>query len=87
MKTEERLRKYLEDHGITKLFVAKRAGINEKRIYRILDGTSPMRAEEFKNICIKALNVDPMIFFVDKNLDSKDETSAAQPPAPKEVTS
>lgn len=77
MKLELRLRKYLKERGIKQSFVAECAGISEKRIYRILDGTSPMRAEEFQNICVKALHVNPQIFFVDETLESKTEQTTA----------
>ena len=74
MKIYERIRTYIDDHGIKITFVAERSDIDYKRLSSILKGRSRMRPEEFEAICIKGLRVDANIFFADPVLESKTDT-------------
>ena len=50
MKIYERIRTYIDDHGIKITFVAERSDIDYKRLSSILKGRSRMRPEEFEAI-------------------------------------
>lgn len=77
MQVYERVRKYITDNGIKIAFVAERSGIKRGRLYRVMDGTSILTADELKLICTKALHVDPEIFFADDVLETKTKQSTA----------
>lgn len=62
-KVHERVRAYIEDNGITLQHVAKKAGINRDRFYRMMIGKAPLVVDEFETICRDGLNVQPHIFF------------------------
>jgi len=69
----ELIRKYLKENGISNRFVAKRSGINEKKLSRLLRGQK-MYVEDYAAIC-HALNVDMNFFYQQKFLESRNATA------------
>lgn len=45
------IKKYLKERGITQSFIAKKVGISEEALSRILKGTRNIFAEEYFLIC------------------------------------
>ncbi|NRQ56082.1 helix-turn-helix transcriptional regulator [Brevibacillus sp. HD1.4A] len=74
MRIHERVRGYIYDNGMKLNFVAEKAGIKQKRFYRIINGDTPMTAEEYESICRFGLSLNPGYFFTDLFLDSKKST-------------
>lgn len=70
MKMHERIRNYIESHGMKLNFVAERSGIKPGRFYRLINGDAPLTTEEYEIIC-RGLSVDPVYFFEDRFLESK----------------
>lgn len=62
--------------GISAAKLARRAGINSKRLWYILDGQRSLRADEFIRLCI-VLNVG-MRPFLPKEMTMADKASAAR---------
>ncbi|MHB1681631.1 MAG: hypothetical protein ACYCYO_02205 [Bacilli bacterium] len=78
MKMHERLRAYMDGRALKLRIVAKKSGIEEKRFYRLLDGSSPLRVDEYERIVCDGLELDPGFFFNQNFLDSKiDEDDTA----------
>lgn len=69
----ERIRKYMRENRISNRYVAKKTGINEKKISRLLRGQT-MPVEEYAAIC-GALGVDLNFFVDEKFLNSKNMTA------------
>ncbi|WP_305150981.1 helix-turn-helix transcriptional regulator [uncultured Dubosiella sp.] len=57
------LKKYLEDNGIKQKYVAKRAGMTEEKLSKILSGKRKCDVNEFLAIC-SALNKKPDDFVI-----------------------
>jgi transcriptional regulator with XRE-family HTH domain len=66
LSVSERIRKYIDSNGIRMNFVADKAGINQKRFYRILNGESSLTVDEYETICKEGLSLKPSYFFEDK---------------------
>ncbi|WP_026676741.1 helix-turn-helix domain-containing protein [Fictibacillus gelatini] len=67
MTVNEKIRDYIQDQGIKFKFVANKAGIPEKKFYRLINGQTIMSVDEFELICKKGLSVEPS-FFLNRNL-------------------
>lgn len=63
MKVNEKIKKYLEERGITQAFLAKKTGISHDKLSKILNGKRKLSAQELGDIA-SVLNVDPNIFLV-----------------------
>ena len=61
MYVYEKVRNYIDEHGIKQVAVAKKAGIPNVTFNAIMNGKRTMYAEDLKAICI-ALNVSPETF-------------------------
>lgn len=66
MKIHKRLRSFIDSEGILLKKVAERSGIEQKRFYRLMNGTSEMSVDEFEAICRNGLNIEPSYFFAKK---------------------
>lgn len=62
MSIHERVRKYIDSNGLKLNFIAERAGIPEKKFYRLINGESKMTVDEFETICKKGLSINPSFF-------------------------
>lgn len=63
MRMNERIKNYIDSRGMIMKVVASRAGIEQKKFYRLVNGNTGMSVDEFEAICKKGLEVDPSIFF------------------------
>ena len=63
VKVNEKIKKYLEERGITQAFLAKKTGISHDKLYKIFNGKRKLSAQELGDIA-SVLNVDPNIFLV-----------------------
>lgn len=61
MKVYEKVRAYIEQHGLKQKVVAERAGISNTTFNAIINGKRTMYAEDLKAVCL-ALNVSPELF-------------------------
>ncbi len=61
MMVNEKIRQYLEDHGISSAFIIEKSGLSPAAIYKALRGERKLTAEELGKIAM-ALNVDANIF-------------------------
>ena len=76
MKMNEKIRNYIETRGMIMKVVANRAGIEQKKFYRLVNGHTGMTVEEYEAICKKGLEVDPSIFFKQNfSLSEKNKTA------------
>lgn len=66
MKMFERIRTHISDNGILLKKVAERAGIEQKKFYRLVNGKTEMSVEEYETICRKGLGIEPSYFFARK---------------------
>jgi transcriptional regulator with XRE-family HTH domain len=63
MNVNQRIKKYLEEHGITQVFLEKKTGISHDKLSRLLNCKRKVTAEELSKIS-QALNV-PINIFLD----------------------
>lgn len=63
------------DRGIPIAELARRIGIDKKRLWYILDGQREMRVDEFLKLCI-ALRMDPRSFVTRETIDGVAEATA-----------
>ena len=61
MKVYEKVRAYIQEHGIKQIAVAERAGIPNNTFNAILNGKRTLYADDLRAICL-ALNVSPEVF-------------------------
>ena len=61
MMVYEKVRSYIDTHGMKQIAVAKMAGISPVTFNAILNGKRKMYAEDLRAICL-ALDVSPEIF-------------------------
>ena len=61
MSVNERIKQYLEEHGIKQAFLVKKTGLNKQIISSILNQNRKLTAEELGTIA-NALGVDANIF-------------------------
>lgn len=66
MKVNEKIKKYLEERGITQAFLAKKTGIPYKTINDIVNGVTKVSAENLGKIS-QALGVSADIFLNQKS--------------------
>lgn len=59
---QEKLKNYIEHNGLKVRSLAVKAGIPERRLYRVVNGETKLLADDFEKLCKKALEVDPKIF-------------------------
>ena len=57
----EKVRQYIDEHGIRQSFVAKKCGIPVTTFNAIMNGHRKMYAEDLRSICY-ALEVSPELF-------------------------
>lgn len=67
MQVYEKVRGYIEEHGMKQIAVAKKAGIPNVTFNAILNGKRKMYAEDLRAICL-ALNVSPETFIEVRNV-------------------
>ncbi|KAA8750071.1 hypothetical protein [Paenibacillus sp. UASWS1643] len=64
----KRIRAHILTSGTSMKSISAKAGIPEKRFYRLMDGTSMMSADEVELLCkIEGLELDPKEIFLAKN--------------------
>ncbi len=73
MEHYRRIRQYILSRGITLRFVASQSGIQVKRFYRIMDGTSQMTVQEYERICRRGLQLEPSFFLTMQANTAADE--------------
>ena len=73
MSVYEKVRAYLDDHGLKQVTVAQKAGISKVTFNAIMNGKRTLHADDLRAICL-ALNVSPELF-IDVNCTC---TNAAQ---------
>lgn len=61
MLVYERVRRYIDDHGIKQVAVAEKAGFSKTTFNAIMNGKRTMYADDLRAICL-ALNVSPELF-------------------------
>ena len=61
MKVYEKVRAYIEHHGLKQKIVPEKAGIPNTTFNAIMNGKRTMYAEDLKAVCL-ALNVSPELF-------------------------
>ena len=61
MEVNFKIKKYLEEHGITQAFLERKTGISHNKLSRILNGKRKVSAEELGKIT-QVLNVSNDIF-------------------------
>ncbi|MCM1130116.1 MAG: helix-turn-helix transcriptional regulator [Roseburia sp.] len=61
MEVNEKIKQYLEEHGISQAFVIRVTGIHRNRVGRIVNGKAKLTAAEL-GLIAKALNVSADIF-------------------------
>lgn len=71
MKVHERLKAYRISHGIKQKYIAEQTGKSKSRISALETGRIKLTADEFEEICIRGLKVNPIIFFNDNFLETK----------------
>lgn len=70
MLVYEKVRSYIESHGMKQIAVAKKAGISNVTFNAILNGKRKMYAEDLRAICL-ALDVSPEVFIDIQNDSTK----------------
>lgn len=78
MKVNERIRQYIESNGIKMNFVADKAGIHQKKFYRLINGDTCMGVDEYELICKEGLSLDPSYFF-NQNFSENEKSDQDQP--------
>ncbi len=66
MKANVRLKKYLQEKGISQTFIAVKTGINVKTLNAIINGHTALKADLLIEICEKGLNISIEKFFAHK---------------------
>ena len=61
MSVYEKVRAYLDDHGLKQVTVAQKAGISKVTFNAIMNGKRTLYADDLRAICL-ALNVSPELF-------------------------
>ncbi|HEY3424344.1 MAG TPA: hypothetical protein VGL27_06070 [Negativicutes bacterium] len=65
MLVYQRLRKYIDENGIKQTHVAGRVNsVDVKALNAILNGNRKLSADEFEDICINGLQINPEYFLV-----------------------
>lgn len=61
MRVYEKVRAYIDDHGIKQVAVAQKSGISKVTFNAIMNGKRTLYADDLRAICL-ALNVSPELF-------------------------
>ncbi len=61
MNANEKIKKYLEEHGISQAFLAKKLCFSNTRMSMMINGKRKMTADDLFKIC-KILDVSPEMF-------------------------
>lgn len=61
MYVYEKVRAYIDDHGLKQIVIAKKAGIPKTTFNAIMNGKRTLYADDLRAICL-ALNVSPEMF-------------------------
>lgn len=61
MNVNEKIKQYLQDHGIKQAFLAEKTGIAQEKLSRMLSKNRKLSADELVKIS-NALGVNPNIF-------------------------
>ena len=61
MTVNEKIKKYLEEHGITQMWLSQATGIAQEKISNIVNSKRRVTAEELLSIC-SALNISADLF-------------------------
>lgn len=59
----EKIKIYIETHGLKQIHVANESGIHNKTFNAIMNGNRKLLADEFVVICKQGLKINPAIFF------------------------
>lgn len=73
MRVYEKVRDYLENHGLKQKAVARKAGIPDTTFNAILNGKRTLYADDLRAICL-ALDASPEEF-IEVKVDSYQKTS------------
>lgn len=68
MTPNDRIRQYLEDHGIKQSFLADKCGWTRQRACKIINGKQKMTVDDFDAVC-DALNVPCECFLPGEELE------------------
>jgi len=66
----QRLRQYRESKGITQTYIARKTGKTTQRISALESGGIRLSADEFVELCIKGYEINPAIFFSQREYKS-----------------
>lgn len=61
MHVYEKVRAYMDDHGLKQVAIAQKAGISKVTFNAIMNGKRTLYADDLRAICL-ALNVSPEMF-------------------------
>lgn len=75
MSMNEKIRHYITTNGLKFSFVAERSGIDMKKFSRFMTNKQPMNTNEYEQICIKGLNLNPSFFYSQNFLDIKNKSA------------
>ncbi len=73
----EKIRNYIESHGLKQNHVACKSDMNVKTFNAIMNGNRKLLADEFVTICENGLNVSPVIFFASEFQENGKEAQPA----------
>lgn len=78
MHVYEKVREYIDSHGIKQIAVATKAGFQPQTFNAIMNGHRTLYADDLRAICI-ALNVSPEVFIdIDCTASQKKERMEAK---------
>lgn len=70
MQTNLEIKKYLDENGITQIFISKKTGIEPAKLNQALNGNRRLLLEEYAMICgVLGVNTD---FFLKPRLPDKE---------------
>lgn len=61
MTVNQKIKKYLEEHGITQMWLSQNTGIAQEKISNIVNGKRRVTADELLSIC-SVLNISADLF-------------------------
>ena len=61
MTVNQKIKKYLEEHGITQMWLSQNTGIAQEKTSNIVNGKRRVTADELLSIC-SALNISADLF-------------------------
>lgn len=62
MDAASKLKVYIRDKGLKYGFVAEKAGIDQKKFSKLINGQQRLTVADLESICKKGLSVNPSIF-------------------------